>query len=191
MKKNFTTFAFSEQTRKLQERYGSRAAYARMEDGRDRFELTWKEASFLQDRDGFFMATIGKNGWPYVQFRGGPPGFIRILNERTIAFADFSGNKQHISNGNILDTKHVSLIAVDYPHRQRLKIWAEAQIVFAEDDPEFIESMHPEGYKATPERVTILTIEAFDWNCPQHIPQRYTLDEIRRSPELLTQLNET
>jgi len=180
MNQNFTQFAFTDTTRALQERYGSRKNYARTEGSGDRYILTSKEVDFIQSRDSFYQSTVGENGWPYVQFRGGPPGFLKVLDEQTIGYADFRGNKQYISTANMQDTKKVALILMDYPQKQRLKIWAEAEIRFAEDEPELIEKLIVPDYKAKIERAVILTIKAYDWNCPQHITPRYTEEEIIR-----------
>ena len=190
MTRNFTTFAFSDTTRALQERYGSRASYARMENSGDRFILGDGEIEFIGQRDGFYLSTVGTNGWPYVQFRGGPPGFLKVLDAQTIGYADFRGNKQFISMGNIRETGHASLILMDYPRQQRLKIWAEARMVFLEDEPDLVERLTVPGYNAKVERGVILSIQAYDWNCPQHIPQRFTLQEILGSPALRGRLKE-
>ena len=182
---NFTRFAFSDTVKDLQSRYGSRSSYARMENSGDRYLLTEREQEFIRTRDSFYLATVNPNGWPYVQFRGGPPGFLRILDERTLAFADFRGNRQFVSSGNILDTGKASLILVDYPSQQRLKIWAEAHLLFPDDDPELFARLPIAGYQAIVERAIVFTIRAYDWNCPQHIKPRYRPDEL--TPELCEQ----
>ncbi len=188
MNQNFTQYAFSKTSKDLQERYGSREAYQQMEDSGDRFILTWKEIAFFQERDHFYLSTVGKNGWPYVQFRGGPPGFIKVLDEQTIAFADFRGNRQHISDANIIDVGLVAAIFLDYPSQTRLKVWAEGEVRFIEDGDPIFEKLVIPDYEAKVERAFIMKIKAYDWNCPQHIPQRYTLEEIRRSSALLSEL---
>jgi len=187
---NFTRYAFSDSVRQLQERYGSRKSYQRMEHSGDRFVLTEKERAFISTRDSFYLATTGPDGWPYVQFRGGPPGFLKILDERTLGFADFRGNRQYISSGNLIDTAKASLILMDYPGQQRLKIWAEATLTFAEDDLGLIAELADSDYPAVVERAVIFRICAYDWNCPQHITPRYRADEINEDvcnlhPEIL------
>jgi len=190
MNDNFTKLAFTDTVRKVQEQYGSRVSYARMEESGDRFVLTDREKPYIESRDSFYMATVGSNGWPYVQFRGGPPGFLRVLDDVTLGFADFRGNRQYVSTGNIIDTNRASLILMDYPTQQRLKIWVEATIVHAADDPDLAASMAPPDYNAKVERVVRMQVKAYDWNCPQHITPRYTVDEVAteiagRNPELL------
>ena len=188
MSENFTQFAFSPTIRSLQERYGSRAAYARVEKSGDRFLLGPAEIDFIHQRDGFYLSSAGPSGWPYVQFRGGPKGFLKVLDERTLGFADFRGNRQYISVGNVRDDARVCLFLMDYPKRQRLKLWAEGRWEFAEDNPALLQRLIVPGTIGQPERVFTLKLRGFDWNCPQHIPQRYTLAEIRRDPTLMREL---
>ncbi len=178
MNENFTKLAFTDTVKQFQEKHGSRKSYARMEESGDRFVLTDREKPYIESRDSFYMATVGANGWPYVQFRGGPPGFLRVMDESTVGFADFRGNRQYISAGNITDTGRVSLILMDYPTQQRLKIWAEAEVKDASDAPDLAKQLMPGDYKAVLERVMLLRIKAYDWNCPQHITPRYTLEQI-------------
>ena len=179
MKQNFTKFAFTDSVKKAQVHYGTRRSYARMEAAGDRYVLTDREAKFIQLRDGFYMATVGENGWPYVQFRGGPKGFLKMINPTTIGFADFRGNGQYISTGNIQSGNKASLILMDYPSRQRLKLWTEASITEAEQNAELMRQLSMPDYKARVERLVILKVQAYDWNCPQHITPRYTLEEIK------------
>jgi len=178
MSRNFTALAFTDSVKAAQSRQGSRESYARMEQSGDRFLLTDREVEFITTRDSFYMATVGANGWPYVQFRGGPKGFLRVLDERTIGFADFRGNRQYISLGNLTDNAKAALIMMDYPRRKRLKIWTTARVVDRDDDPELAARLAVPDYKAEVERSIVLTIEAHDWNCPQHIPPKYTSEEI-------------
>jgi predicted pyridoxine 5'-phosphate oxidase superfamily flavin-nucleotide-binding protein len=178
MNQNFTKFAFTKGVKDAQERYGSRDAYLRMEQAGDRYLLTDRESEFIRARDSFYMATVGENGWPYVQFRGGPQGFLNVLDERTIGFADFRGNRQYISVGNLNDNGRVALILMDYPGRKRLKIWATAKVTDVQGDPELGTALTVEGYDAKVERAIVLTVQAYDWNCPQHIVPRYTSTEI-------------
>ena len=190
MNQNFTKFAFTESVKDAQEKYGSRSSYQRMEQSGDRFVLTDREIPFIESRDSFFLSTVGENGWPYMQFRGGPKGFLRILDESTLAMADFKGNRQFISVGNINATRKASLFLIDYPEQERLKIWAEAEVLDATDDPELLAKVSLGDYKAVVERILIFKIMAYDWNCPQHITPRFTHEEIKAGvagldPELI------
>jgi predicted pyridoxine 5'-phosphate oxidase superfamily flavin-nucleotide-binding protein len=124
------------------------------------------------------MGSVGENGWPYVQHRGGPKGFLKVLDQKTIGFADFMGNKQYISAGNLSTDDRVSLFIMDYPNRQRLKLWARARIVHKDEEAELIAQLEVPGYQARVERGIIMIIEALDWNCPQHITPRYTKAEV-------------
>ena len=143
----------------------------------DRF--TERETAFMAQRDSFYVATVSESGWPYVQHRGGPPGFLKVLDDQTLAFADFRGNRQYLSLGNLSANDRVALIMVDYPHQRRLKILAHAQLRDLRDDPALAEKLALPGYRALPERAIVLRLQAFDWNCPQHITPRYTLDDIK------------
>ena len=137
------------------------------------------EAAFLAARDSFYMATVSETGWPYVQHRGGPPGFLKVLDEQTIGFADFRGNRQYVSVGNLAGDDRVALILVDYPHRRRLKILGRARPVTAAEDPATAASgWRLPGYRAKVERGLLIAVEAFDWNCPQHLTPRFTGAEI-------------
>jgi len=178
MSRNFTRYAFTESVRKEQERYGTRESYARMEQAGDRYRLGAREVTFIQSRDSFYMATVGDNGWPYVQFRGGEKGFLKVVDDTTIAYADFRGNGQYISTGNLRSSDKTALILMDYPQQQRLKIWAEGTVVDAGADEALLEQLRVPGYKARIERLMLLRVQAYDWNCPRHITPRYTLDEI-------------
>lgn len=178
MPKNFTELAFTDSVRAVQEEYGSRASYARMEPVPRRTRLTAEEAEFIAGRDSFYLATVGEDGWPYVQFRGGPPGFLRVLDPQTVAFADFRGNRQYISAGNLRATGKAALILVDYPGRNRLKVWAETETVEAAAVPDLAARLEVPGYDAVVERAVVFRVQAFDWNCPQHITPRFTLEEI-------------
>jgi hypothetical protein len=179
MAKNFASIAFSDEVKALQEKYGSRVSYARMEQAVYQDGLTENEIDFISQRDSFYMATTGKNGFPYIQHRGGPKGFIKVLDAKRIGFADFKGNMQYISVGNIAADNKVALIMVDCPAKARLKIYATAEIVELKDGSELHEILNLGEYKFRPERLMILHIEAYDWNCPQHITPRYTLEEIQ------------
>ena len=179
MSRNFTRYAFTSSVRKAQERYGTRDSYARMEQAGDRYRLSAREALFIQARDSFYLASVGENGWPYVQFRGGAKGFLKVIDDTTIGYADFRGNGQYLSTGNIEANQKTALILMDYPNRQRLKIWAEASIAEAETDPGLHERLAIGGYPGRIERLVVFKVQAFDWNCPRHITPRYTIDEIQ------------
>jgi predicted pyridoxine 5'-phosphate oxidase superfamily flavin-nucleotide-binding protein len=143
----------------------------------DRF--TENEAAFIAQRDSFYLASVSQSGWPYVQHRGGPTGFLKVLDETTLGFADFRGNRQYISLGNTTADDRVSLILMDYPNRARLKILAHMEARDLSSDPDLAERLALPGYKGRPERALILRLEAFDWNCPQHITPRFTAAEIQ------------
>jgi predicted pyridoxine 5'-phosphate oxidase superfamily flavin-nucleotide-binding protein len=174
----FAELAFTPKVRAWQEAQGSRANYARMEAGESYNDtLTEQETDFLASRDSFYMASISETGWPYVQHRGGPPGFVKVIDATTIGFADFRGNRQYVSVGNLSGDDRVALIFVDYPNRSRLKLLGRARIVGPEQT-ELLASLQVPGYKAKVERGILVQVAAFDWNCPQHITPRYTLAEI-------------
>jgi uncharacterized protein len=141
-------------------------------------ELTPLEIDFIAQRDSFYQATVSESGWPYVQFRGGPMGFLKVVDSKTIGYADFRGNVQYVSVGNLNADDRVSLILMDYPNRQRLKLLGHARIVHESDEPELLALLRTDGYKARVERGVIITVAAFDWNCPQHITPRYTEAEV-------------
>jgi predicted pyridoxine 5'-phosphate oxidase superfamily flavin-nucleotide-binding protein len=177
---SFGKLTFTPLVKKLQERYGSRRQYERMENSRDPQErLTGFEEGFLAERDMFYLATVGATGWPYVQHRGGPKGFLKVIDSKTLAFADFRGNKQYISTGNLLSDDRVAMIFVDYPRQARLKVLGHVEIFEAEEAEPWLERVQVTGYSAVIERVFVIHIAAYDWNCPQHITPRYTSEEIR------------
>ena len=175
----FTDIAFTPSVRAAQERYHSRTQNARMEAFRsdNPARLTEAEAHFIQARDTFFMATVGENGWPYVQHRGGPPGFLKVLDDHTLGFADYRGNRQYISVGTLGADGRV-LLLLDFANRHRLKIWARAEIVHREEQRDLVARLEDPDYGARVERGILFHVEALDWNCPQHITPRYTLDEV-------------
>ena len=142
----------------------------------DRF--TDNEAAFIADRDSFYMASVSETGWPYVQHRGGPRGFLKLVDDRTLAFADYRGNLQYISAGNLAADSRACLFLMDYPRRARLKIYAHVEILPLDSDPALTELISPHAYRAKPERILRLRLDAFDWNCPQHITPRFTEQEI-------------
>ncbi|WP_243692146.1 pyridoxamine 5'-phosphate oxidase family protein [Caulobacter sp. BK020] len=147
--------------------------------------FTANEEAFIAARDSFYMASMSETGWPYVQHRGGPPGFLRVIDETTLAFADFRGNRQYISVGNLDANDRVALILVDYPRRARLKILAHAERLALDAEPELLPKLLDPGYRAKPERIFRLRLAAFDWNCPQHIVPRFTEAEISRAVQPL------
>ena len=175
---NYSAIAFSEAAKKLQENSGSRSSYARMEQQRYTEGMTENEASFIAERDSFYMATVGENGFPYIQFRGGPKGFLKVLDNKRLGFIDFRGNMQYISVGNLATNNKVALILLDYPTKTRLKIFSEAEVVELKNDPSLFNQLNLENYKFRPERMMVLHVRAYDWNCPQHITPRYTMEEI-------------
>lgn len=178
MAKNFASLAFTDTVKAMQEKLGSRAGYARMERDTYRDGLTQNEVDFITRRDSFYMASIGENNFPYIQHRGGPKGFLKVLDSKRIGFIDFRGNMQYISVGNIATNNNVALIMVDYPTRARLKILAKAELVELKDDPVLYDLLDLNDYKFKPERMMVFNVEAYDWNCPQHITPRYTLEDI-------------
>lgn len=175
---NYPTLAFSEASKRIQERAGSRTNYARMEKQSYTNGLTGNENEFISQRDSFYMSTIGENGFPYIQFRGGPKGFLKVLDKARLGFIDFRGNMQYVSVGNLATNNKVALILMDYPAKTRLKMYAEAEIVELKDNPELFNVLDLSDYKFRPERMIILHVKAYDWNCPQHIIPRYTMEDI-------------
>ncbi len=177
MARLISDIAFTPAVKAFQERLGSRDGYARMEEKRGwRDRVTPDLAAFLGLRDSFYMATATADGQPYIQHRGGPPGFLKVLDDKTLAFADFSGNRQYITAGNLGENDKAFIFLMDYPNRRRIKIWGRARLL--EDDPALFETLLEPGYKGKPERAILFNVEAWDVNCPQHITPRYTDDEI-------------
>lgn len=179
MTSRYAQVAFTEKVKHHQQRHGSDRAYRRIVEGTavpDR--IGPDERLFISLRDSFYIATVSETGWPYVQHRGGPVGFLRVLDEHTLGFADFRGNRQYITRGNLDHDNRVSLFLMDYAHQVRMKIFGRARIVEVADDPELIAKLAVEGYKAKVERAVLIDVEAFDWNCHQHIPQLVHLDEV-------------
>ncbi|MBC9033693.1 pyridoxamine 5'-phosphate oxidase family protein [Sphingomonas sp. JC676] len=162
----------------VQKAMGSDAMWSGFKGHREFDRFTANERAFIADRDSFYMATVSESGWPYVQHRGGPRGFLKVIDDRTLAFADYRGNRQYISLGNLAADDRVSLILMDYARRARLKIFAHVEMVALEDDPELAALVTVPEYKAKLERVLRLRLESFDWNCPQHITPRFTEAEI-------------
>ena len=179
MAKNYAEIAFTESVKKQQEQYGSRQQYARMGRLARGTSLTFAETEFIAARDGFYLATVGEHGYPYVQFRGGPPGFLRVMDSQTLGYADFRGNRQYLTVGNLDQNNRAALILMDYANRARLKIYARIEVIHANNRPDLIERLRTPGYDAELERVMLLHVEAFVWNCPQHITPRFTMEEIQ------------
>ena len=191
MARAFAEIAFTSAVRAIQDSQGTGKTYRKfLEPETPRADrLGPAEAAFVAERDGFYQATVSKEGWPYVQFRGGPAGFLQVLDDKTLAFADYRGNRQYISAGNISEDGRISMILMDYPNRRRLKVWGRARLVDAKQDPDLVARLMPEGYRAKPERAVVIEIEALDWNCPQHIPQRLTAAEWASvEPQLLGEI---
>lgn len=170
--------AFSPAVKGVQARKGSRPAYARMEEGGSwETRITPELADFIAAQRSVFLATASGDGQPYMQHRGGPPGFLRVLDEHTLAFADFAGNRQFITLGNLQDNPKAQLFLIDYASRRRVKIWGEARVI--EDDPALLERLTPEHYRARPSQVIVFSVKAWDSNCPQHIPRRFDEEEVK------------
>jgi uncharacterized protein len=180
MGKRFAELAFTPLVKEQQRLHGSRQSYARMEQwGEPGDRLGPMEQEFIQERDGFYMSSVTESGWPYVQFRGGAKGFLRVLDEQTLGFADLRGNKQYITTGNLEHDDRVALFLMDYPNQSRLKILGHAEV--HEGDAEarkLMDTLRVEGEKTPAERTVVIHVEAFDWNCPQHITPRYTREEL-------------
>jgi len=178
----FADIAFTPAVKAVQEAMGSRGAYARREAGPDTNDrLGPTEAEFIAARDSFYIASVSETGWPYVQFRGGPPGFLRVRTDRELGFADFRGNRQYVTTGNVTIDDRVSLFLMDYPNRRRLKIFGRMRTVDVDDDPTLGSRLAVPDYRAVIERAFLIQVEAFDWNCPQHITPRFTEAEIARA----------
>jgi predicted pyridoxine 5'-phosphate oxidase superfamily flavin-nucleotide-binding protein len=178
----FSSIAFTPAVKAVQERMGSRKAYARVASPGDTPDaLGPDEEAFLAERDSFYMASLGEDGWPYIQHRGGPKGFVRVLDAHTLGFADYRGNRQYISVGNLSKDDRVALIFVDYPNRARLKLFAHAKVVTEAEAPETLAKLAVPSYPAHLEAGVVLKVEGFDWNCPQHITPRFTEDEVRQN----------
>jgi predicted pyridoxine 5'-phosphate oxidase superfamily flavin-nucleotide-binding protein len=179
MGRAYSDITFTPAVRAMQTAMGSREQYAGFDQATDRQDrLRGREIAFIEQADHFFQATVSETGWPYVQHRGGPAGFLKVLDNKTLGFADFSGNVQYISVGNLKKDDRISLILVDYAEQVRLKLIGRARTVEVRDDPALIERLRSPGYNARIERAFIIDIEGYDWNCPQHITPRFTQAEI-------------
>jgi len=172
--------AFTPTVKAIQARKGSREAYARMERGTGwQSEITPELAAFIAEQTSVYLATVNADGQPYIQHRGGPAGFLHLLDAHRIAFVDFAGNRQYISSGNLAENPKAHLFLMDYAHRQRIKIWGEAQVV--EGDAALTQQLMPSDYKARAEQIIIFTVKAWDANCPQHIPVRLEAKDVQRA----------
>jgi uncharacterized protein len=185
MRPAFADIAGTPSVKAAQAANGSKASSSGRENDRRCDRLTEAEARFIAQRDSFYMATVSETGWPYVQHRGGPPGFLRVIDDRTLAFADYRGNRQYISIGNLVADDRAALILMDYPGRRRLKIYAQVEAKALDGDPALAATLAVPGYGAKPERILLLHLRAFDWNCPQHITRRFTEAEIAQAIQLL------
>ena len=187
MGRRFAELAFTPLVKEHQRKHGSRHLYERVEQSSDPGDrLGPDEQAFIRERDGFYMASVSETGWPYIQFRGGPRSFLRVLDERTIGFADLRGNTQYISVGNLQHDDRVALFLMDYPAQSRLKILGRAKIYEGDADArKWIETLRIPGEKSPAERALLIHVEAFDWNCPQHITPRYTEEELAKTLEPL------
>jgi predicted pyridoxine 5'-phosphate oxidase superfamily flavin-nucleotide-binding protein len=172
--------AFSPSVKAVQAKRGSRAGYAKMEQkGGFAVEIDASLAEFIAEQRSFYLATANAEGQPYIQHRGGPKGFLRVLDDKTLAFADFSGNRQYITTGNLADNQKAMIFLMDYANRRRVKIWGTARAV--DDDPKLVAQLMPQGYKARAEGAMIFTVEAYDVNCPQHIPQMFFAEDVAQA----------
>lgn len=168
--------AFTPAVKAIQARKGSREAYARAEQRGWRTEVDENLAAFLADANSFYFATASADGQPYIQHRGGPKGFLKVLDKQTLAFADYAGNRQYLTQGNLSENPKAYIFVMDYAHRRRVKIWGEARVV--EDDDALTDALMPKGYRARPEQVIVFKIGAWDTNCPQHIPQKFDAADV-------------
>ena len=178
MKPPVSDIAFTPTVKAIQEQMGSRSQYVRMEERSGWSDtITQELADFLSERDSFYLATASAEGRPYIQHRGGPKGFLKVLDDRTLAFADFTGNRQYITVGNLAENNKVHLFLMDYPNQTRIKIWGTAKVV--DNDPELLKRLHASTYRGKAERIILITVEAWDINCRQHIQPRFTSEETR------------
>lgn len=186
MAHQFAQIAFTPTVRQVQEEEGSRRAYTRLDEGAapTAQTLSERETAFIAARDSFYMATVSETGWPYIQHRGGAAGFLHVLGPRQLGFFDYRGNRQYVSVGNLRGSDRVSLFLMDYANRSRLKLLGQARTVSVEEGMAQ-GLMLPEGPRVHPERAMLIDVAGYDWNCPQHITERFTLDEIRPSVEAL------
>lgn len=178
MSYGFMEIALTPSVRAAQAEMGADDLWTKFKGHRDFKRFTGQEAGFIAERDSFYIASVSETGWPYVQHRGGPPGFLKMIDDRTLAFLDYRGNRQYISTGNLRANDRACLILVDYPRRARLKMYGHVEKLPLDADPALTKLVTDEGYGATPERIFRLHLDAFDWNCPQHLTPRFTEHEI-------------
>ncbi|MDQ0302971.1 pyridoxamine 5'-phosphate oxidase family protein [Ancylobacter polymorphus] len=178
MSYGFLDIAITPSVRAAQEEMGVAHLWEDFRGDRTSDRFSRSEEAFIAQRDSFYIASVSETGWPYVQHRGGPRGFLKVIDERTLAFADYGGNRQYISTGNVAANSRTCLFLIDYPRRTRLKIYAHAEVLALGADAELTAKVSPQGYRARPERIYRLRLDAFDWNCPQHITPRFTEAEI-------------
>ncbi len=181
MSYGFLDIAATPSVRAAQAAMGSEHLWQNFKGHRESDAFTRDEIAFIAERDSFYMATVSQTGWPYIQHRGGPPGFLKVIDAKTLAFADYRGNRQYISVGNLAADDRVALILMDYAAKARLKIYGHVEAVSLDGDPALTERVATPGYKAKPERIFVLHLTAFDWNCPQHITPRFTEGEIEEA----------
>ena len=188
MTDRYLEIATSDAVKDLQERWGSRNAYCRLESGPlTSNQLGPEEIAFIEMQDSFFLASINESGWPYIQHRGGPPGFLKVLGDNQLWFPDFKGNRQYLSFGNILKNPRVSLFLIDYPARVRLKIFGQAKLVEGDNLPEALREIENDPGARPPDRGIIIQVEAFHWNCPKYIVPRFTEAQVRTVVDPLVQ----
>jgi predicted pyridoxine 5'-phosphate oxidase superfamily flavin-nucleotide-binding protein len=183
MPRRFADIAFTPAVQAQQERHGSRRQYARMQArASGNAGLGDAQAQFLQHADSFYLASVSETGWPYVQHRGGPAGFLKVVSPSRLAFADFAGNRQYVSTGNVSVDDRVAMIVMNYARRQRLKLLGHLRFSDAGDaDPQLVAAVVSAGYPGRVERIGVIEVEAFDWNCSQHITQRFTLEQVEQA----------
>jgi hypothetical protein len=179
MARKYPALTFTPSVKDAQTHFGARQAAAKVEAwDMDDEHLSDEEASFIAERDSFYMATVNEDGWPYLQFRGGPKGFLKVLDDQTLGYADFRGNRQYISTGNLRQNDRVSLFFMDYVNRRRLKLMAHTEVFDVADRPDLLPLLEDPSYAARIERIVLFRVVAFDWNCPQHITPRITAEEL-------------
>jgi predicted pyridoxine 5'-phosphate oxidase superfamily flavin-nucleotide-binding protein len=181
MSYGFLDIAGTPSVRAVQAKMGADRFWKEFKGNREFDRFTENEAAFIAERDSFYIATVSETGWPYIQHRGGPPGFMKVIDDRTLAFADYRGNRQYISTGNLAADDRACLFFMDYPSRARLKVYAHVDTLGLDDDPALAKLVTVVGYKAKHERIFRLRLEAFDWNCPQHITPRFTEREVNEA----------
>ncbi|MEQ5815240.1 pyridoxamine 5'-phosphate oxidase family protein [Marinobacter sp. NFXS11] len=185
MAHKFAEIAFTRTVKQVQEEMGSRSGYSSIETGPDRNHLLRdRERSFIEARDSFYIASVSETGWPYIQHRGGPAGFLKVINQSTIGFADYSGNRQYVTTGNVLNNDRVALFLMDYPNRRRLKLLGRMSLV-GPDQSSILDDLQDDSYEAKVEKGMVIRVEAFDWNCPQHITPRYSEAEVEALLEVM------